>query len=84
MNYQTRNEIKETGAEVFKPLESNFFSSQQKAKAAFENLDDAAFIKSNNFRKQESRILLNVISPAEMNDEKFGNNMEKIRIDILT
>lgn len=70
LNYQTRNEIKETGAEVFKPLESNFFSSQQKAKASFENLDDAAFIKSNNLGKQEVNPL-NVISPDEMDDEKF-------------
>jgi N-acetylglutamate synthase-like GNAT family acetyltransferase len=70
LNYQTRNEIKETGAEVFKPLESNFFSSQQKAKAAFENLDNSAFLKSNNLGKQEVNPL-NVISPAEINDEKF-------------
>jgi len=70
LNYQTRNEIKETGAEVFKPLETNFFSSQQKAKAAFENLDNASFIKSNNIGKQEVNPL-NVISPDEMNDEKF-------------
>lgn len=70
LNYQTRNEIKETGAEIFKPLESNFFGSQQKAKAAFENLDNAAFIKSNNLGKREVNPL-NVISPDEMNDEKF-------------
>lgn len=70
LNYQTRYEIKETGAEIFKPLESNFYSSQQKAKAAFENLDNAAFIKSNSLGKQEVNPL-NVISPDEMNDEKF-------------
>ncbi len=70
LNYQTRNEIKETGAEVFKPLESNFFWSQNKAKAAFENLDNAAFIKSNKLGKQVVNPL-NVISPDEMNDEKF-------------
>lgn len=70
LDYQTRNEIKETGAEVFKPLESIFSSSQQKAKAAFENLDNAAFIKSKNIGKQEINPL-NVISPDEMNDERF-------------
>jgi N-acetylglutamate synthase-like GNAT family acetyltransferase len=70
LNYQTRNEIKETGAEVFKPLEPNFFSSQRKAKATFENLDNASFMKSNYVGKQEVNPL-NVISPDEMNDEKF-------------
>lgn len=70
LGYDTRNEIKETGGEVFKPLESNFFASQQSAKAAFQNLNNAAFIGSKNLGKQQVNPL-NVISPDEMNDEKF-------------
>ena len=37
LGYQTRNERKEAGAEVFKPLESNFFSLQQKRKLNLKN-----------------------------------------------
>lgn len=72
LGYETRNEIKETGGEVFKPLESNFFDSQQNAKAAFQNLNNAAFTGSRNLGKQQVNPL-NVISPDEMNDEKFWN-----------
>lgn len=72
LGYETRNEIKETGCEVFKPLESGFFASQQNAKAAFQNLNNAAFISSKNLGKQQVNPL-NVISPDEMNDEKFWN-----------
>ena len=70
LNYQTRNEIKEAGAEVFKPLESNFYSSQQNAKAAFENSNNRDFIKNKNLGKQPVNPLY-IISPDEMNDEKF-------------
>lgn len=70
LNYQTRNEINETGAEIFKPLKSDFLSSQQKAKVAFETLDNAVFRESNNLGKQEVNPL-NIISPDEINDEKF-------------
>lgn len=70
LNYQTRNKINEAGAEVFKLLESDFFNLQQKAKEAFEDLDDSAFIHSQNLGKQEVNPL-NIISPDEMNDETF-------------
>lgn len=70
LDYQTRNVIKDSGAEAFKPLESNFLSSQQKAKTAFENLNNADFIKNNKLGKLEVNPL-NIISPDEMNDEKF-------------
>lgn len=70
LNFQTRNEIKGAGAEVYKPLESNFFISQQNAKEAFKNLDLASFINSKNSGMQEINPNY-VISPDEMNDVKF-------------
>jgi len=70
LNYQMRNEIKETGAEIFKPLESNFLNLQQNAKSAFENLNNSDFIKGKNSGKQKINPL-KVISPEEMYDDKF-------------
>ena len=85
LNYLTRNEIKETGAEVFKPLESNFSSSQQKAKAAFGNLDNVDFIKNKKLGKQKVNPLC-IISPDEMKDEKFwqqhGENQNRY-VDLI-
>lgn len=72
LGYETRNEIKESGSEVFKPLNSNFSSLQQNAKAAFQNLNNADFIGASNLGKQEVNPL-NVIAPDEMTDEKFWN-----------
>lgn len=70
IGYQTRNEIKDIGAEVFKPFESNFCASQQNAKDAFKSLTDVDFINSRNSGKQTINPL-NIISPAEMNGENF-------------
>lgn len=85
LNYQTRNEIKESGAVVFKPLEGDFYSSQQNAKAAFENLNDADFIKNRGLGKQQINPL-NVISPNEMYDENFwgqhGENQSRY-VDLI-
>jgi N-acetylglutamate synthase-like GNAT family acetyltransferase len=85
LGYQTRNNIKESGAEVFKPLERNFLSSQQQAKKAFENLNNASFIKNKKIGKLDVNPL-NIISPDEMNDEKFwqhhGENQARY-IDLI-
>gem|GEM_PF-4768662 len=70
LGYDTRNEIKETGGEVFKPLESNFFASQQSAKAAFQTIDDSSFQTQPNTEVQ----LVNpmkIISLNLDNDEIF-------------
>ncbi len=67
LNYQTRNEIKETGAEVFKSLESNFFSSQQKAKATFRTLNDEKIGKS----RVQVVNPLHIITPVDFNDDVF-------------
>jgi N-acetylglutamate synthase-like GNAT family acetyltransferase len=70
LSFKTRNEIKESGAEVFKPLESNLWDSQQKAKSAFDKFTNADFIKNRHLGKQQVNPL-NILSPDEMNDEKF-------------
>lgn len=70
LGYQTRHEIKGTGSEVFKSLNSNFSSLQQNAKAAFQNLNNADYISASNLGKQEVNPL-NVITPDEMTDENF-------------
>lgn len=70
LGYQSRNEVKESGAEVFKILKSNYYSSQQKAKSAFENVTKDDFIKTKKLGKQEIEAL-NIITPDEMNEEKF-------------
>jgi len=76
LGYQTRNEIKESGAEIFKPLESDFSDTQQKAHNAFENISDATFINSKNFGKLHVNPL-HVISPAEINEEKFWKQHDR-------
>ena len=68
LEYQTRNEIKDTGAEVFKSLDDSFFLNQQNAKAAFGNLSDCDLIRKLG-RQQVNP--LNIISPSEMNEENF-------------
>jgi hypothetical protein len=70
LGYQTRNEIKENGTEVFKPLESVFGVSQQRARDIFENSENSDFIGSKYIGKQQINPL-NIISPEVMNDEKF-------------
>lgn len=70
LGYETRNEIKETGSEVFKPLNSNFSSLQQNAKSTFQQLKNSDFIGANNLGRQHINPL-NVISPDEVSDEKF-------------
>jgi len=72
LGYETRNEVKESGSEVFKPLNSNFSSIQQNAKSAFQELSNSDFIGANNLGRKEINPL-NVISPAEISDEKFWN-----------
>jgi len=85
LDYKTRNVIKDSGAEVFKPLECNFNSSQQKAKTAFKDLNNNDFIKHNKLGKQVVNPL-NIISPDEMNDENFwqhhGENQARY-IDLI-
>lgn len=70
LNYQSRNEVNGAGGEVFKPLGGKFLDSQMQAKAAFENLNNADFIKSKKLGKVKVNPL-NIISPEEMNDKKF-------------
>jgi len=85
LDFQTRNTIKDSGAEVFKPFESSFMSSQQKARTAFEDLTNIDFINHNKFGKREVNPL-NIISPDEMNDEVFwqhhGENQARY-IDLI-
>ena len=80
LDYQTRNELKEAGAEVFKPLDSSFSKMQQNAKAAFESLSNVDFIKNRNLGKQQVNPM-SILSPDEMNDEKFwqhhGENQKR-------
>lgn len=70
LGYEARNEVKETGAEVFKPLNSSFSSIQQNAKSAFSNLNNTTFIGANNLGRKEINPL-RVIAPDEVSDEKF-------------
>lgn len=72
LGYYTRNEVKESGSEVFKPLNSSFSSIQQNAKDSFKNLSNTDFIGGNNLGRIEINPL-NVISPDEINDENFWN-----------
>lgn len=70
LNYQKRNEIKGTGAEVFKLLESFFLNVQKEAVAEFLNINNAGFINNKNWVKQQVNPL-NIISPEEMYDKYF-------------
>lgn len=72
LGYETRNEVKESGSEVFKPLNSSFSSIQQNAKSAFKDLSNSDFIEANNLGRKEINPL-NIISPDEISDEKFWN-----------
>lgn len=72
LGYETRNEVKESGSEIFKPLNSSFSSIQQNAKDSFKNLSTSDFIGASNLGRKEINPL-NVISPAEISDEKFWN-----------
>lgn len=74
MGYQVRNEVKDSGAEVFKPLESNFLLSQSNAKSAFQNVDAMDFKR--NIGKKEVNPL-NIISPDEINDENFWKQHDR-------
>lgn len=70
LGYQMRNQIKDTGGEAFKPLNSNFSMIQKEANTAFQNLDNADFIGASNRGRQEVNPLY-VMSPGEGSDEKF-------------
>jgi N-acetylglutamate synthase-like GNAT family acetyltransferase len=70
LGYETRNKVKESGSEVFKPINSSFSSIQKNAKDSFKNLSNSDFIGANNIGRKEINPL-NVISPDEINDEKF-------------
>ena len=70
LGYEMRNGIDETGSEVFKSLNSNFSSLQQKAKLSFQNLTNSDFIGASNLGMQSINPL-SVISPEEVSDEKF-------------
>lgn len=72
LGYETRNEVKESGSEVFKPLNSSFFSIQQNAKLAFKDLSNSSFIGADNLGRKEINPL-KVISPDELSDVKFWN-----------
>lgn len=72
LGYDTRNEVKESGSEVFKPLNSSFSSIQQNAKSAFKDLSNSSFIGANNLGRKEINPL-NVITPDAISDEKFWN-----------
>ncbi|HMP22465.1 MAG TPA: hypothetical protein PKC39_16025 [Ferruginibacter sp.] len=72
LDYDTRYEVKESGSEVFKPLNSSFSLIQQNAKDSFKNLSNTDFIGANNLGRKEINPL-NVISPDESSDEKFWN-----------
>jgi len=74
LNYQTRNDIKGSGAEVFKPLDSKYSSTQNNAKLAFEDANELSF--KNNTGKQEVNPL-HIISPDEINEEKFWKQHDK-------
>lgn len=82
LGYESRNEIKGVGSEVFKPLNSNFLSLQQKAKDAFQN---TARSSNADIGKQEINPLY-ILSPIESNDEIFwkqkGENKERY-IDLI-
>ena len=85
LGYQSRNEIKDSGTEVFKPLENGFLISQQNAKTSFAKLTTSDFIKSKNIGKQQINPL-NILSPDEINEEKFwqqhGENQSRY-IDLI-
>lgn len=72
LGYGTRNEVKESGSEVFKPLNSSFSSIQQNAKDSFKNLINSDFIGANKLGRIEINPLY-VISPDEISDENFWN-----------
>lgn len=67
LGYKTRNEIKETGNEVYKPLNSNFSSIQQNAKSAFEKI-----IVSQRRKSEVSEVNpLQIVTPIDFNDNIF-------------
>ena len=67
LGYETRNAVKESGGEIYKPLNSNFSSLQREAKSFFENTVV-------NKRKELGVIEvnpLNIVTPADFEDEVF-------------
>lgn len=68
MGYQVRSEIKGTGAEVFKVLDSTFLEQQKKAKASFENIVNDGFIKNSGMQFVNP---LNIITPEDVTDKEF-------------
>jgi len=82
LGYDTRNEIKETGGEVYKSLDSKFKTYQNKAKEVF--LNSNAFDFSDSKSKNLGKIDVNpldIISPEDVdwNDAKFwGQHAENV------
>jgi len=70
LNYQTRHEIKDSGAEIFKPLNSDFQSNQESAKISFAADAGTEFSIQRKWHKREINPL-KVITPDEVDDEKF-------------
>ncbi len=74
LGYQTRNEIKDSGAEVYKSLDSSYNCTQYNAKATFQNVNEMNFKNING--NQEINPLY-IISPDEINDEKFWKQHDR-------
>lgn len=70
LGYKTRNQTKESGGEVYKPLNSNFSAIQEKAKDEFEELTPSSFLGGND-KGEQTINPLKVIPPEEINDEGF-------------
>lgn len=68
--YQTRNEVKNAGCEVYKLLDSDFLAKQTNAKAAFELVTNTSIKGDPNEGLQEVNPL-SVLSPHEATDPKF-------------
>jgi len=70
LGYQSRNEIKGAGCEIYKLLDSIFFTLQQMAKNVFNELADTDYLEVIKLGMEEINPL-NIISPVECNDENF-------------
>ena len=68
--YNVRNEIKGSGGEVFKSIDSSYNASQKNVKNAFQNLKNGEFGNTGNLGKQQINPL-SILTPIEIDDEKF-------------
>ena len=70
LGFQARHEITGAGAEMFKSLETGFYGTQERARAAFEKTPVADFLKTKNAGRMQVDPL-QIMSPEGMDKEAF-------------